>query len=205
MERTKRFWKTWELALLIALCLSCLSGVWAQAAQREIAGQMVRLHVLAVDDSPEEQAVKLRVRDAVLAYLAPELEGVQEKTEAMERLTACQNGIRQAAETAAEGRPVTVTLSEEYYPTRVYDGFSLPAGRYTSLRVVLGQGEGQNWWCVVYPPLCITAAQASAQAIETLSADTARIITEEDGYEIRFKILEFWGELTEKLDAGRAN
>lgn len=205
MERTKRFWKTWELALLIALCLSCLSGVWAQAAQREIAGQMVRLHVLAVDDSPEEQAVKLRVRDAVLAYLAPELEGVQEKTEAMERLTACQNGIRQAAETAAEGRPVTVTLSEEYYPTRVYDGFSLPAGRYTSLRVVLDQGEGHNWWCVVYPPLCITAAQASAQAIETLSADTARIITEEDGYEIRFKILEFWGELTEKLDVGRAN
>ena len=112
MERTRRFWKTWELALLIALCLSCLSGVWAQAAQREIAGQMVRLHVLAVDDSPEEQAVKLRVRDAVLAYLAPELEGVQEKTEAMERLKTCRSEIQQAAETAAEGRPVTVTLSE---------------------------------------------------------------------------------------------
>ena len=194
-----------EIALMLAAALILTSGAVALHTQSELADKVVRLHVLANSDSEEDQALKLKVRDAVLAYLAPELEGVQEKTEAMERLTACQNGIRQAAETAAEGRPVTVTLSEEYYPTRVYDGFSLPAGRYTSLRVVLGQGEGQNWWCVVYPPLCITAAQASAQAIETLSADTARIITEEDGYEIRFKILEFWGELTEKLDAGRAN
>ena len=104
--------------------------------------------------------------------------------------------VESAARKAAAGRDVTVTLSEEYYPTRDYDGFSLPAGRYTSLRVVLGEGEGHNWWCVVYPPLCVTAAEANQQAIETLSADTAQIITESDGYVLKFKLLELWGELT---------
>ena len=94
---------------------------------------------------------------------------------------------------------MTVTLSEEFYPTREYDGFSLPAGNYTSLRVVLGEGEGHNWWCVVYPPLCVSAAEASRAAMETLDDGTAKIITESDGYVYKFKLLELWGMLTEKL------
>lgn len=196
----ERFLKTWELALLIALCAGCLAGLWAQEKHTEISDQMIRLHVLAVSDSQEEQAVKLRVRDAVLEYLQPRLNGIDDKTDAARLLTEELGGVEAAAKSAAEGREVTVTLSEEYYPTRNYDGFSLPAGEYTSLRVVLGEGEGQNWWCVVYPPLCITAAEASQQAMETLHTDTAQIITESDGYVIKFRILELWGELTERFD-----
>ena len=149
-------------------------------------------------DDPE-QAVKLRVRDAVLEYLRPALADCGGKSDAAQTLSGALPEVETAARSAAEGRDVTVTLGEEYYPTRVYDGLSLPAGRYTSLRVTLGEGRGHNWWCVVYPPLCVTAAEASEQAIETLKTDTAQIITESDGYVLKFKILELWGELTEWL------
>lgn len=182
--------------MLIALCASCLSGLWAQRTHTEIADQMIRLHVLAASDSEEEQAVKLEVRDAVLEELRPKLADCSGKTDAAETLESALPEVKAAALTAAGNRDVTVSLSEEYYPTREYDGFSLPAGRYTSLRVVLDEGKGHNWWCVVYPPLCITAAEASEQAMETLNADTAQIITESDGYIVKFKLLELWGELT---------
>lgn len=204
MKRTY-FWKTWELALLIALCVTALSGLWAQRKQTEIAGQLVRLHVLAVDDSHREQEVKLQVRDRVLETLQPALAGVENREEAVTILENRLPEIQSAAKTVAGDRAVHVTLSEEYYPTRVYDGFSLPAGQYTSLRVVLGEGQGHNWWCVVYPPLCITAAEASREAIETMGPDTARIITESDGYVVKFKILELWGELAEKIRPAGAN
>lgn len=194
--KAKHCLKIWELAMLIALCVSCLSGLWAQRTHTEIADQMIRLHVLAASDSEEEQAVKLEVRDAVLEELQPKLADCSGKTDAAEVLESALPEVKAAALTAAGNRDITVSLSEEYYPTREYDGFSLPAGRYTSLRVVLDEGKGHNWWCVVYPPLCITAAEASDQAMETLNADTAQIITESDGYIVKFKLLELWGELT---------
>lgn len=152
--KTERFLRPWELALLIAVCAASLAGLWASRTHTEIAEQMIRLHVLAVSDSDEEQAVKLQVRDAVLDYLRPVLDGCGGKTDAAGTLSDALPAVETAARSAAGGRDVTVTLGEEYYPTRVYDGFSLPAGRYTSLRVVLGEGRGHNWWCVVYPPLC---------------------------------------------------
>lgn len=197
---TNQKFRVWEIALLLALCAGALSGVWAQRTQSEIASEMVRLHVLAVDDSEAEQTVKLAVRDAVLEYLQPVLADAGNSEAAQTVLTGHLEDVRQAAQTAAEGRDVSVTLSEEYYPTREYDGFSLPAGQYMSLRVVLGDGAGRNWWCVVYPPLCITAATASQEAMETLSDNTAAIITEQEGYVYKFRLLELWGELMEKWE-----
>ena len=156
-----RGWKIWELALLIALCAGVLTGLWAQRTQENIADQMVRLHVLAVDDSEEEQSVKLEVRDKVLEYLQPILAEADSREEAQELVQAHLEDVQKAARTAAGGRRVAVTLSEEYYPTRDYEGFSLPAGQYTSLRVVLGNGAGHNWWCVVYPPLCFASGDGN--------------------------------------------
>ena len=189
----------WELAGLIALCFLLLSGVWAEGRQASIAGSLVRLHVLAVSDAPEEQAVKLRVRDAVLSLLAPKLAGVQSADEAGEILADSLPLIRSAALKAAEGRPVRVSLAEERYPTRDYAGFSLPAGRYRSLRVVLGEGQGHNWWCVVFPPVCLSAAEQEAMQ-PVMNPDDYALITREDGWEIRFRIVELWGKLLEKVE-----
>ena len=197
---TKSRIKIWELSLLLALCFSLCLGTWAQAKQTTLSSELVRLHVIAVSDDDYEQVLKLRVRDEVLAYISPKLDGVKSAHDAQRIIAAELDGIRAAAGTAAEGRSVLVTLSEEYYPTRNYEKFSLPAGRYQSLRVILGEGKGHNWWCVVFPPLCISAAEQE-QAVESMSDDMKGIVTEDEGYEYKFRILELWGEFMELIRA----
>lgn len=194
-----RFLKNWELSMLLALCVTLLFGLWASARSRALSEGLIRLHVLAVSDDENEQHIKLAVRDSVLAYLEPQLDAAPDVTAARGIISAGLDGIRSAAEAAAEGRPVTVTLSREYYPTRDYGSFALPAGSYESLRVVLGEGEGHNWWCVVFPPLCLSAAEAG-DALEALGGDSARLLTGEgEGVVFKFRLLELWGELMELL------
>ena len=188
----------WEASLLLALCFSLCLGTWAQAKQSSLSSSLVRLHVIAVSDDEYEQSLKLRVRDGVLSYISPKLRDVKSAQQAQEIIKNELDGIKAAAESSAEGRSVEVTLSQEYYPTRNYEKFSLPAGKYQSLRVILGEGEGHNWWCVVFPPLCISAAEQE-QAVESMSEDMRGIVTEEDGCEYKFRILELWGELMELI------
>lgn len=185
--------RVWEISLLAALCVSLLTGLWAQQTQSAISDQLLRLHVLAVDDSETEQALKLRVRDAVLGYLEPELADVADRDEARERIEARLDEIAEAAAAVSEGRSVTVTLGRESYPLRQYEGFRLPAGEYESLRVVLGEGKGHNWWCVVFPPICLTAADAGR--VQSVMNGEDYAIISEDGCEYRFRIVELWGEL----------
>ena len=188
----------WELALMIALLVGLLTALWAQKTQAEVASELVRLHVLAKDDTDYEQAVKLQVRDRVLEYVQPLLNGVTTQAQAVAVLDGNMDGIRAAAAAAAGDRQVAVTLMEEYYPTREYEGFALPAGEYTSLRVILADGEGRNWWCVVYPPLC---TELATERMELLTEDTENLITGQDGYVYKFKILELWGEIKEIVGA----
>lgn len=191
--------KKWEISMLLALCITLCAGTWASARSEALSDALVRLHVIAVSDEAEEQEIKLRVRDSVLAYLEPRLEGADDAADARELISAELDGIKAAAETAAEGREVSVTLSREYYPTRDYGSFALPAGSYESLRVVLGEGEGHNWWCVVFPPLCLSAAEAE-NALETLGGDSAQLLSGDgEGVVFKFRLLELWGELMEYL------
>ena len=190
--------KIWELALLMALCFSLCMGTWAQAKQTSLSGGLVRLHVIAVSDDDNEQRIKLNVRDEVLSYISPKLECAESAAEAQAIIAAELDGIKAAAEETAEGRSVQVCLDEEYYPTRDYERFSLPAGRYQSLRVILGEGQGHNWWCVVFPPLCISAAEQE-KAMQSMSEDMRGIVTEADGFQIKFRIIELWGELSQLL------
>ena len=163
--------RPWELALLLAVCVTLLTGTWAQARSQLLAARLVRLHVIAVSDDDAEQAVKLQVRDAVLAYLEPQLQGVTDVDAAQQLIAGDLDGIARAAQAAAGERPVRVALGPEHYPTRDYGTFALPAGVYTSLRVTLGAGAGHNWWCVIFPPLCAQAAGLSEQAVQALSDD----------------------------------
>lgn len=188
--------KIWETAALLALCLALLLGAWAQGRQEAISGKLLRLHVIAASDEPQEQAIKLRVRDAVLAWLAPRLKGAADRDEARAILAAELKTLRAVAETAAEGRAVRVELGRERYPLRQYEGFTLPAGEYESLRVVLGEGAGRNWWCIVFPPLCVSAAEGELLQ-SAMSRESYGIVTEEEGYVLRFRIVELWGELSD--------
>lgn len=198
----KRQLKLFEGALLIALCAALLAGTWAQSRQAALSMGLVRLHVVAVSDEQSEQALKLRVRDAVLEYLSPLLSGVEDSAAAREVISQNLRGIARVAAARAEGRSVRVTLGEERYPTRRYTGFALPSGKYESLSVVLGAGEGANWWCVVFPPLCTGGVDADAVRA-AMKSDDYSLITESGEYELRFKMLELWGELTQALNGGK--
>lgn len=191
--------KTWELAALCALCVSLCVGTWAQGRQRDISSSLVRLHVIAASDETAEQELKLRVRDNVLEYLTPVLDKAESPEEAQRIINGELTSIKATAEACAGGRSVSVTLGQEYYPTREYEGFTLPAGQYQSLRVILGEGKGHNWWCVVFPPLCVSAAEQN-KALDAMSEPERGLITEADGYELRFRIVELWGELMELLN-----
>lgn len=196
--------RLWEAALFLAFGLTLTAGVWASASEAALADQMLRLHVVANSDSEADQARKLLVRDAVLAYASRLLEGVADRRGAEEALTPHLDELAQAgAEALARtgtADPVRVTLDDQWFPTKEYDGFSLPAGQYRALRVTIGEGRGRNWWCVVFPPLCLAAV--SEKSVESaaegvLSQDQVALITGQDGgYVLRFRLIEWWQELT---------
>ena len=189
----------WEIALMLSLCLALLTGLWAQGTQARLAGRLVRLHVIAASDSAADQAEKLAVRDAVLRCLTPKLRQAEDAKDARRIVEGAKPLILRAARTATD-QPVRVDFGTEHYPTRDYGAFALPAGEYDSLRITLGAGEGKNWWCVIFPPLCAQEA-LSPDAVETLSKQDRALITREGGeYEIRFRVLEIWDMVKEKLE-----
>ena len=118
----------WETAALVAISLVLCIGTWAQARQASLSSKLVRLHVVAVSDDPSEQAIKLRVRDAVLEHLDTRLAEAETAPDAKSIILSDMEGIARAASAASAGRRVTVTMGHESYPTREYEGFTLPAG-----------------------------------------------------------------------------
>ena len=199
--------RTVEIALMVGLAIFLGSGVLALRTQDELADKVVRLHVLANSDSEEDQALKLKVRDVVLERATAILEQSADRREAESRLRGelLELGRIAAEEIAAEGYnyPVTVELENTDFPTKKYDGFTLPAGEYLALRVIIGEGQGQNWWCVVFPPLCTAAsADVPASALAAgFSEEEVNLITEENqGYVLKFKAVEWWETLKEKWD-----
>ena len=193
----KRFYVAIVVLLIALMALSFLPV----HGERDIYDTVVRLHVLANSDSEEDQALKLMVRDGVLEATAPLVEDCTTQAEAVEALTAHLNDLEAAALSVVQSEgydyPVTVLLGEEDYPTRVYESCAFPAGTYVSLRVLIGEGEGQNWWCCLFPPLCLSAATAKEDNEDAflqvgLTKDQYGIITEtgKTKYKVRFKLLE---------------
>lgn len=191
-------------ALLAGFAVSLLWGVWSLQRQRALAEEVIRLHVIAASDGAADQRLKLQVRDAVLEETARWLDGADSREAAEERLRLHLPELRNAAaETVAAAGyddPVEALLAPETYPTRDYGTFALPGGEYLSLRVIIGAGEGHNWWCVVYPPLCtaVVTEDMEQQARQAgLSEEDISLITRSDGeYVLKFKSIELWEKWT---------
>lgn len=197
MKRAAR----WEWALLIAILISFAWGTWADRTQQQLSDKVLRLHVLANSDSEADQALKRKVRDSVLETASAILADCPDRETAEQRLSAALPEIEDAARAriAAEGGKQTVTaeLRPTVFPTREYEDFTLPAGKYLALRVVLGEGEGHNWWCVVFPPLCAETTSSLSQTAMAagLTEEEVALITESDGYQLKFKAVELWEKL----------
>lgn len=161
---------------------------------------VIRLHVVANSDSEADQAVKLQVRDAITAYLSPILVDFKSQEEAREYLQAHLRELQEIAnEVLAQlgsRDTAVVTLALEEFPRRVYDTFSLPSGVYESLRVRIGDAQGQNWWCVVFPQLCLSATAEDFDATAVAAGFPESLADALQGEnEIRFFFLDCLGQL----------
>ncbi|MBE6546718.1 MAG: stage II sporulation protein R [Ruminococcaceae bacterium] len=192
------------MAVAVTLCLLfTVLSLLPIHGEDALYANVLRLHVLANSDTEEDQALKLKVRDAVLKASEPILADASSRDEALRRVSSHLPLLEAAAKEAilAAGRTdsVHLELGEEVYPTRSYESFCFPSGSYTSLRVIIGEGEGQNWWCVLFPPMCLSAAsKPNGQAQEDayisvgLTGEQYRMITQTDQptYSVRFRLLE---------------
>lgn len=189
----------WELALLLGVGLALLAGTWLAGQQKALAEQLVRLHVVGASDSAEDQEIKLRVRDAVLACAEPWLEGIDSREEAEAVLAAHLAELARAGAEVSQGAKVTAAIENDvWFPTKEYTDFSLPAGRYIALRILIGEGEGRNWWCVVFPPLCMGSVSEVVQEAGNFSQEQVKLITgESEGYVVKFRLMELWDRVAE--------
>lgn len=194
MKKTvKNLW----LPILITIILTLFIMVLPINGETEIYDKVVRLHVLANSDSEEDQELKLKVRDAVLAQVTEWTTGCASKAEAESVISERTGEIRILAEQTLRDNgcelPVAVTIGQEEYPTREYEGVRLPAGTYCSLRVMIGQSSGQNWWCVLFPPLCTSSASPKEELVSAgFTPGQVRILTDSESpeYVLKFKLLE---------------
>lgn len=184
-----------ETAALLAMAVAVLlSVVRFDARCRSVEDEVLRLHVIANSDSADDQALKLAVRDAVLRKGGEWFASCASKADAQALVKPRLNDLRQVAEAVVRDHgysyPVQVTLSPCRFPTRTYGDVTLPAGTYDAVRVILGAGEGQNWWCVMFPPLCLPAAGDAATLADVLAAPALQTVKENPKYELRFWVVE---------------
>lgn len=186
-----------QVAALFCAALVC-TALWAEVQQGALADKIIRLHVIANSDAPADQALKLQVRDGVLLQAEALLEGAENPQEAAERLEDNLDVLTHTASLAAReaGQPceVRVSLEETWFSTRQYGALSLPAGEYQALRVILGEGQGKNWWCMVFPSLALPAVTEEALPAGSFTRQEYALLTEEEPpYVFRFKAMEWWG------------
>ncbi len=174
--------------------------------------QVVRLHVVANSDSQEDQAVKLDVKDAVVSFVEENLVNARTVEEAKNLLQEMLPQIQAVANAAlsrlGQEKQAVVSFLEEAFPTKDYEGFSLPAGVYQALKVTIGEGQGQNWWCVVFPSLCMPAGSQKFQDTAVGAGFTqplADTLAGEEGYELRFFFLEMIGRLENLFQSSKEN
>ena len=188
--------------ILSAVVFFVLFQVIPTNEEFQIYDSTVRLHILANSDSEDDQKLKLQVRDAILDTII-DFES-KDKSEAIKNIEENEEQLKEIAKTVIKNNgydyDVKIEIGKELYPTKHYEDFALPAGEYTSVRVVIGEGQGQNWWCVLYPPLCTNSAikydeDACIQA--GLSKDQYDLITSNESgkYKVKFRFLEIASEV----------
>lgn len=170
---------------------------------RNISDKVFRVHILANSDSAEDQELKLCVRDAVIAESEELLYDVHDKSEAMSIISDNLDllGDRALQVIAENGYDYDVKLSvtNMYFDTRYYDDITMPSGFYDALRIRIGKAEGKNWWCVMYPSLCLYSEGKTDPLKDKMTKDEYAILSSDGKYEFRFKILEFFAEICDKL------
>lgn len=190
-----------EISLLIALIICGVLNINAFSQQCDsIREKMLRMHVIANSNTQEDQELKLKVRDAVLTAGKEVFDGSITSTEAKAKIEPhieyLENVALETIQNEGFDYGVNITIDNEYFNTRTYDNqITLPAGNYNAIKVIIGEGKGQNWWCVMFPPMCLPTSVAECEISDVLTEDETEIVTETEKYKFRFKIVEIIEEI----------
>ncbi|MEK6264419.1 MAG: stage II sporulation protein R [Clostridium sp.] len=195
------------IIISIALNTKNISG---KANQSDVAGKLIRFHVIANSDDKVDQDLKLKVRDSVLEYVSPKLINSKDIEESRKIINNENKNIKKIAEMVINKNgfkyAVATTLSKEYFPVKTYGNITLPQGEYEAFRILIGSGTGQNWWCVMFPPLCFVDITKGDVAFEETERDMRGVLSE-DEYElidntkdnkeiiVKFKVMEIFSGL----------
>ncbi len=186
-----------EISLLMAFVLTAAISMTSFAANcNGIEHSVLRMHVIANSDSKEDQELKLKVRDAVLKEGSDVFGGSSNVTDAEEKIAKSQDKLLKVAKEVVkeEGYDynVKIEIGQEYFNTRTYDNITLPAGQYRAVRIIIGDGAGKNWWCVMFPPLCLPGATEESEIDAVLTDGESKVVKSDPEIDARFKIVEIY-------------
>jgi stage II sporulation protein R len=206
----KKFILTTITIIIIISIVVNTNNISGKASQDDIAGKLIRFHVIANSDDKIDQGLKLKVRDSVLKYVSPKLKDCKNIEESRKIINNEDEHIKKISETIIKENgfkySVATSLSQEYFPVKTYGNITLPQGKYEAYRIIIGTGTGQNWWCVMFPPLCfvdITKGNVSFQKTEkemksVLSDDEYKLIDNTVSSKkiiVKFKLAEIFSKL----------
>ncbi len=202
LKRDKILLSVFSIALSLYLAFSCTYFAGAAKTVRE---DVVRLHILANSNSDFDQNVKLQVRDALLNRNTALLSDGVNTENAPLYFEISKDELLESAEAVLKENNCNynakIILEKEYFETRIYGDYTFPAGEYTALKVILGEGQGKNWWCVMFPPLCVPAADSvdtNETATDCLTESGEKIVSGGNKFVMKFKLLEIYEELYQK-------
>lgn len=204
VERKIKADKKLEISLIIGFALIVLTTAFTSYASslKNIRENFLRLHILANSDSDEDQEIKYAIRDRVLEFGGDYFYDTDlrySKQEAKQTLSSNLSSIKQIAEQVVseynKEYEIDVLIEEKYFNTRVYEEVTLPAGMYESLVINIGSAQGKNWWCVMFPPMCLPAASESQELSNMLDDNQLKIITGDKVYNIEFAVVEFFEKI----------
>ncbi len=195
-------------AIISAIIFTFFLSAYSEKTEKNIADNIIRLHITANSDSAADQEIKLKVRDRIIKEMSPILADAENFEESKQLVLENIDAIRSYADSELENNGVSYTsrcsLGKCFFPTKTYDDITLPPGEYTALNIALGGGEGKNWWCVMYPPMCFVdgntvISEQNREILENnLDTDTYDLITnngECPDIQIKFKIVEVFQNL----------
>ena len=196
------FSKKIKISVTVGIVVAILFSICSFAkTSEEIRSDVLRLHVIANSDTSVDQNLKLRLRDYILQEGKDIFNGSVNVENAVEKIEPVLPELEKSAKAfvnqAGFDYDVKISLSNEYFTTRTYETVTLPAGKYLALRVVIGSGEGHNWWCVMFPPMCVPAADKKDEIENVFSEKEIKLVESKPKYEPRFKVVEIYEQLKE--------
>ena len=191
------------ISIIAGLCVTSMAQTYSQKVMADISSNVIRLHVVANSDEKYDQDLKLRVRDGIIDYLEPILKDEEDVEQSKKTINSNLKKIEEEAQKIVKKYGytynVTVNSGNFDFPTKEYENVKFPRGKYYALKIVIGKGEGKNWWCVLYPQLCFDRSQKGTLSEESdtklknvLSYDEYSIITSKSDFNLKFKILEWF-------------